>query len=109
MLLARSDFRNIVHISSSPTAELEWYTVHAEHGPILLGSIYRPPNSSGVQVLDALRDEWRQHEANSVGSIIIGDFNLHHRKWLRFSSRNTEEGEKLQGNAEGFEAISDLR
>ena len=36
------------------------------------------------------------YEANSVGSITIGDFNIHHRKWLRFSSKNTEEGEVLQ-------------
>ena len=30
-----------------------------------------------------------------LGTIILGDLNVHHRKWLRYSTGNTQEGEVL--------------
>ena len=31
-----------------------------------------------------------------MGTIIVGDTNTHHRRWLRYSARNSAEGEALK-------------
>jgi hypothetical protein len=42
-----------------------------------------------------LREEWEELSEDVVGTIIVGDLNIHHKKWLRRSSRNSAEGEEL--------------
>ena len=38
------------------------------------------------------RDEWVALKTEAVGTVMIGDINIHHKKWLRRSNRNSAEG-----------------
>eukprot|EP00969_Alexandrium_andersonii_P266280 11769334-Alexandrium_andersonii.AAC.1 len=40
--------------------------------------------------------EWRQHCTQAVGTLIVGDLNVHNILWLRFSSHNSAEERALQ-------------
>ena len=44
----------------------------------------------------ALSDELKAHRSSAVGTAIIGDVNVHIRRWLRFSSGESPEGILLQ-------------
>ena len=41
------------------------------------------------------RDEWAALKVEAVGTVMVGDINIHHKKWLRRSNRNSAEGELL--------------
>ena len=49
-----------------------------------------------VQSITSLREEWSELSGGAVGTIIAGDMNAHHKKWLRWSARNSAEGEALR-------------
>ena len=42
-----------------------------------------------------LQSEIERLRDDCVGVILLGDINIHHTRWLRFSNRNTELGERL--------------
>ena len=95
MLWAKDDFRNVVHVEDSPSAERSWHVIHTSVGPLLLAVCYRPPDADD-SFLPTLFAEWRELASNVIGTILLGDFNIHHKKWLRFSARNSVEGERFQ-------------
>ena len=43
-----------------------------------------------------MHKEWEALSCDVLGTIIVGDMNVHHKKWLWKSSRNSAEGEALQ-------------
>ena len=90
---SKNTVRNIGLIEESKVAERTWSTLHTDIGPILIGNWYRP----GDEDLDveAFQEEAQKHSNGMIGTIIVGDLNVHHKKWLRYSSGNTTEGEQL--------------
>ena len=40
--------------------------------------------------------EWEKYKQMAIGTIIVGELNVHHQRWLRYSSRNSAEGEALR-------------
>ena len=46
--------------------------------------------------LEIFREELDRLSVSVYGVIVLGDLNIHHRKWLRFSNRDTPEGEYLK-------------
>ena len=46
--------------------------------------------------INTLRAEWLRHVEGALGTLIIGDLNVHHKGWLRYSSRNSAEGTALR-------------
>ena len=95
MLFAKDAFRNCVHLEDSPCAELSWHMLHTSLGPVLLAVWYRAPDADSSHLLSMMA-EWRRLSEGAIATIILGDLNIHQRKWLRFSSANTCEGERLQ-------------
>ena len=41
------------------------------------------------------KDELEELSSLAVGTLVIGDLNIHHKKWLKYSARNSAEGEEL--------------
>ncbi len=89
----RNDFENIVPIESSEAAERSWCCIHTSSGPYLVGNWYRPDDAPDAAIT-SLRHELEKLLPTHCGVILCGDMNIHHRKWLKFSSRgNTRAGE----------------
>ena len=95
MLFAKDAFRNCVHLEDSPCAELSWHMLHTSLGPVFLAVWYRAPDADSTHLLSMMA-EWRRLSEGAIATIILGDLNIHQRKWLRYSSANTCEGERLQ-------------
>ena len=49
----------------------------------------------GIDSSRSLQEELQTHAAKAVVSVVLGDLNVHHRRWLKFSNRNSWEGEVL--------------
>ncbi len=79
----------------SESHERSWHTIHSEIGPILLCAWYRPPNSGEVESIRACDDEHRRLADEHIGCIVVGDLNVHHSRWLRYSSGVSFEGSAL--------------
>jgi hypothetical protein len=95
----------VTQLLRSADSERIWLIIHSDQGPFLLGVWYRPPDPGEVDSIVSLEAEWRQLSPNTMGTILIGDMNVHHLRWLRFSTRNSVEGEALRK----FCALNGLR
>ena len=71
-------------------------TIHTDLGPLLLVNWYRPPDDDATLSMPVFRKDLTTLVENHVGTIVMGDLNIHHRKWLRFSNANTPSGRALQ-------------
>ena len=96
-IFARVDISNSVTLLlGSADAERLWLILHTDQGPYLLCTWYRPPEPGEVQTISTLEAEWLEHCGAALGTIILGDINVHHLRWLRYSSRNSAEGDEMR-------------
>ena len=73
-----------------------WLTIHTDHGPLLLGVWYRPPHSdASSQSIFSLGEEHDRLVESAVGTIVVGDMNVHRVSWLTFSNGNSLQGRQL--------------
>ena len=86
----------VTEIKKSDSSERVWLALHADIGPFLIGVWYRPPEAGEAATIESLEKEWTVLNPKVLGTIIIGDINIHHRKWLRYFNRNSAEGERLK-------------
>ena len=93
--LVREDVFNVVEIFKAENAERVSCTIHTNLGPVLV-NLYRPPDDDAYTSLPTFRNELAALMEDHVGTIVTGDLNIHHRKWLRFSNANTAAGRMLQ-------------
>ena len=94
-IFVRSDISNVALLEHAENAERIWAILHTHVGAFLLGNWYRAPDEDGSSI-DSLGSELERLRHDCVGVILIGDLNVHHRRWLRFSSQgNTTIGERL--------------
>ncbi len=82
----------VVLIEHSRDHERSWHTIHSEIGPVLCGVWYRPPDPGEISSIRACEDEWRRLSGDVVATILVGDLNLHHTRWLRHSASVSVEG-----------------
>ena len=54
-------------------------------GPALLGVWYRAPDAP-QEHSDTLEIELAEHYKDHVYTVLVGDLNLYHQKWLRHST-----------------------
>ena len=100
VFFARADASHaIVHVAESPDHERVWLIWHTDVGPVLIGLWYRPPGSELDSIAD-LEAEASALREGTIGMLIVGDMNVHHKEWLRFSSCTSPPGRAL------FETIS---
>ena len=88
--------QRVTLVESSENAERVWLLVHANQGPHLVGVWYRPPNPGEVATIDTFKTELDALEGLSLGTIVLGDLNVHNKRWLRHASANTTEGAALK-------------
>ena len=67
----------LVH-ASDDTHERSWHALHGDLGPVLLCVWYRPPSSGEVGSINAFEAEWTRLSAGYIGTVVVGDLNVHH-------------------------------
>ena len=87
---------HVTLLVTSDSAERLWFQLHTNNGPYLLCAWYRPPAQGEVQTIQSFRAELAQVRCSSIGTILIGDLNLHSLRWLVHSASNTNEGKQMQ-------------
>ena len=85
----------VTHLGDSPVAERSWHTVHTNVGPTLLGVWYRAPDAPQEHT-DTFETELQELLDDHVHTLVVGDLNVYHQKWLKFSPSNTPLGQQLQ-------------
>ena len=96
-VFARSEVaERITLLEKSQQHERVWLMLHSNSCPYLLGVWYRPPDPGECYSINTVRNEWGRLSANAMGTLIVGDINVHHIRWLRHSSRNSSEGTALR-------------
>ena len=85
---------SVTCIKDCEDSERLWLIVHACSGPLLLGCWYRPPDA-GVASIQSLSEDLQDLAGESMTTLILGDINVHHERWLRFSNGTSAEGRML--------------
>ena len=82
---ARSDVNNIVEFKKSAASERSWHIVQRDTGSLAICNWYFSPSGEAVEI-DTLVQEIDEISSQVDEILIVGDFNIHHASWLRFSS-----------------------
>ena len=56
--------------------------LHTDVGPYLLGVWYRPPEPGELDSIRSLETELNRYAHEALGTILVGDLNVHHTRWL---------------------------
>ena len=97
IVYARSAIANhVTLISISGESERLWLQMHTNNGPYLLCAWYRPPVQGEVDSITSFDAELDQLRGNVLGTLLVGDLNLHLKRWLVHSANNTKEGELMR-------------
>ena len=97
ILFAKFGYENtIVHLGNSEVAERSWHIIHSVTGPLLFGAWYRPPSHAETASIDSLEREVREHGRDTMGTIFVGDMNVHEASWLKYSDGTSPEGRALR-------------
>ena len=100
----RVGFDYISDLGSSDSAERIYSIIHSDMGPLLLVNWYRPPGD-GMNTISSLEAEYHEKSLGTIATIMVGDLNIHHKKWLKFSNRNSTEGEAMQSFSQGHNLL----
>ena len=80
----------VSHLANSAVAERCWCVLHTYVGPHLLCGWYRP----GDQCIEPMfEEELEQYNIGMIAVSVIGDLNIHHKEWLKYSCHTTRDGE----------------
>ena len=93
--LRRKDFNGLVWIADTVDEERSWHFLKVGIDTILLANWYRP----GASVYDGfstLYTEMGQYFQEVTGVVLVGDLNIHHKRWLRYSSEDTRIGSEMK-------------
>ena len=93
-IFAHTSFHAVSPFLSSENSERVWCILHTNLGSIAIGNWYRAPDDSGTSVR-SFPVEFNSFRSNFIGAIIVGDPNIHHKKWLVHSRENSAIGELL--------------
>ena len=93
--MQRNDFNGLVHIGNTPDEERSWHFLKLGVDTILVANWYRPGASihDGFSTLYA---EMYEYFSQVSGIVIIGDLNIHHKRWLIHSREDTSIGAELK-------------
>ena len=74
----------IVHVADSLKHERSFHLVHTDLGALSIVLWYRPPCYKELSSINDLFPECEEYGKGSMGTIIVGDLNVHHKPWLQF-------------------------
>ena len=101
MTFARLDVINIMCVKICSDSERIWHLLHVEIGAIAICNWYRP-GSGGEAQIASLANDLAEIREEVIGIVLMGDINVHHRKWLRYSNGNSADGELLRGICDDY-------
>lgn len=104
----RNENRCVNHIANSTLFERTWLYIHTFTGIVVCCLWYRPPDSEAADVI-SFKDELALHAQGCSGIIVLGDLNVHHAKWLRYSARNSRDGEVLRNTCVDYNLVQLVR
>ena len=93
---------NVALLEKSKLSERLWLMLHADVRPHLLGVWYRPLETGELDSVWSLETELSRYAHESLGTILVGDLNVHHTRRLRYSSRISAEGAELKSLCDGM-------
>ena len=79
----------------SQNAERMWLLLQRDSGSVAVCNWYLPPGDS-LEEIESLRQELDDVASIAESVILTGDLNVHHKSWLRFSSRDSSRGKLLK-------------
>lgn len=88
--------KRVTHLESSESSERVWVAVHTEQGPFAVAVWYRPPSRVEVESVNTLVTEVQQWREQTLGTVVLGDMNVHNLEWLRHSSHTSAAGRELR-------------
>ena len=95
MYARKSIASRVTFMGCSDDAERVWLMLHSNQGPYLIGAWYRAPSRADDVSIRSLKTELDKLGPHTLGAIVIGDFNVHHERWLG-SKDTTPAGEALR-------------
>ena len=104
IVYAKVTFNCAVLLEHSKVAELSWHIIHTHLGAVLFGLWYRSPNDPSerdyqcdpeMSTIAAFQAEFVKYSVGTIGAIVAGDLNIHHKNWLTHSNANTPEGTSM--------------
>ena len=69
--------------------------LHCNVGQLVLCVWYRPANPVDIPAISTFNDELQCLRDDVIGTLVLGDLNCHHQRWLRFSANVSTEGRFL--------------
>ena len=78
-------------VGISEEAERIWAIVHSDRGPYLICCWYRPRDPGNTQSIESFETEYMQHKDGVLGTLMLGDLNVHSIRWLVHSARESPE------------------
>ena len=87
---------HVTLLLTSDVAERLWFQLHTNKGPYLLCAWYRPPAQGEVETIASFVAELSELRNSAIGTMLIGDLNLHSKRWLVRSASNSKEGERMK-------------
>ena len=106
--MAREDFNGLSFISNCAEEERSWHFMNLGAETILVGNWYRP-GASNHDGFEKLQSELAVFSAQVSGTIISGDLNIHHRRWLFHSNGNTSIGSEMKVLCDSFGLLQLVR
>ena len=86
---------NVTPMQVSEAAERLWCMLHADKGPYLVCAWYRP-GDAGQASIESCEKEHEKLSQEALGTLLVGDLNVHHIGWLGHSSETTSCGRRMQ-------------
>ena len=96
----RSDVNNIVFYKASDESERVGHIIHRDSGAIALCNWYYPP-CADLSHIASLQAEVEDIGTSTDTILLVGDLNVHHVSWLRFSNADTPRGRHLKEFCDG--------
>ena len=87
---------HVTLLLTSQVSERLWLQLHTDTGPYLLCAWYRPPAQGEVESIASFGTELNELRSHVLGTIILGDLNLHSQRWLWHSAGSSVEGETMR-------------
>ena len=85
----------LVQVKSSVESERMWHYLHLDFGILALCNWYRSPSAPSSH-MEEFAEELAEIQNEALGILVMGDLNIHHARWLRYSNANTGEGQHLK-------------
>ena len=74
----------VIHLEDSTVAERSWHIIRTDVGGVLFANWYRAAGSPHNHI-DSFNSELERLSVGLVGSLVVGDINIWHKRWLKHS------------------------